>query len=248
MNNLTLIVPFYRNCAMLQRQVIEWNDYPPGLQIIVVDDGSPEPALPIVLEHATDTLRERLQVYRIEVDIPWNREGARNLGAHVAMSEWILHVDIDHLLPTAAVRPLLEFSAYAGCWYRFPRWRVGKADETRQKDKIDPDVTYGEIHPHIDSYLVERAVYWDIGGYDEDFAGCLGGGTEFLRRLSQRAQLKMMPSRIRLHVYTRSEIKDASDWSLSRDRQEGKRREKFKARSGNDKPVKPLRFTWSRQL
>jgi hypothetical protein len=77
----TLIVPYYRNPVMLREQIKAWEDYPDAVSIILVDDGSPEPALEVVREHAPAALLPRLTLYRIDVDIPWNRGGARNLGA-----------------------------------------------------------------------------------------------------------------------------------------------------------------------
>lgn len=246
--NLTIIVPFYRNCGMLERQIEEWNQYPDDVTIICVDDGSPEPALPIIESGISEHLRSRVQVYRIGVDIPWNREGARNLGAHVASTEWILHVDIDHILPVDCCARLLAYPADPAKWYRFPRWRIGRADETRKKDQIPPELERGQIKPHIDSYIVTRDVYWKVGGYDEDYSGCLGGGNAFLRRLEQVAELALLPEDIHLHVYTRDKIKDASDWSLSRDTRRGKEIFKRKSASGMTAPKNPLRFPWERVL
>lgn len=250
LETVTLIVPYYRNCAMLARQIQEWNEYPPDLRVVLVDDGSPEPAAPIVRLHASNEALERIAVYRIKQDIPWNREGARNLGTKVTKAtRWVVHVDIDHLLPKSRVRRLLKFRPTPGRWYRFPRWRVGQADETRRKDAIPEDSTFGPIHPHIDSYLVERSTYWAIGGYDEDFAGCLGGGTDFLKRLEAHAGAPLeLPAEIPLHVHTRHAIADASDWSLSRDRSEGKRRAAQKRTSGRVRPESSLRFEWERVL
>jgi glycosyl transferase family 2 len=246
---VTIIVPYYRNMRMLARQVIEWNEYPRGVQVIVVDDGSPEPALPIIQEHLSPRMDDRVSLYRIQVDIPWNREGARNLGAELAVCDWIVQLDIDHMLPAPAAHKLLEWMPRPHLWYRFPRWRVGQADETRQKDAIPPTQGFGQIHPHIDSYLIERALYWEVGGYDEDFAGCLGGGTDFLKRLERhRCKPYLMPEDIALHVHTRGVIEDASDWSLSRDRDEGKRRQRIKDASGRGKPTSHLRFPWERLL
>lgn len=247
MKNFTLIVPYYRNAAMLDRQVIEWEQYNPRVKIVCVDDGSPEPATEVIVARASKDLLERVRVYRITVDIPWNREGARNLAAQECQTEWMINVDIDHILPVkAADHLLMSFAAHSGTWYRFPRYRQGKADATRRKDKLPDDCEYGRIHPHIDSYLIERDVFLQVGGYDEDFAGCLGGGSEFLRRLERSvggpAQL---PDPICLHVYTRDKIKDASDWSLSRDTTRGKEIARHKAQS---KPTNPIRFPWVREL
>lgn len=258
LNDATIIFPYYRNVAMLKRQVQEWKQYPPGVKVICVDDGSPEPAFPIIMRETypwgplggckTTDLLERLQLYRIEIDRPWNRSGARNLGSHVATTDWIIHVDIDHVLPADAAVALLDFTPNPKRWYRFPRWRRGKADETRKKDLIPDDLEYGQIHPHVDSYLVRREVYWKTGGYDEDFAGHLGGGNMFLKRLEKIQPVEMLPLPIRLEVYTRSEIKDASDWSLSRDKTENSKRRRMKEASGDVIPKNPLRFPWRREL
>lgn len=248
-----LIIPFYRNSAMLRRQCQEWAAYPvKGIKITVVDDGSPEPALPIIMENTTEELRNRIRVFRVTVDIPWNREGARNLGSQQTDDQWLVHVDIDHILPAPAAVALLAFQPRPGHWYRFPRWRVGRADETRRKDEIADGVEFGEIKPHIDSYLISRMHYWQVGGYDEDYSGTLGGGSEFLRRVqSTIAAPYIFPPDIHLHVYTRDKIKDASDWSLSRDTARGKeitRRKDAKHGPGKSRPERPIRFPWVREL
>ena len=244
----TLIVPYYRNMKMLARQLEEFERYPPkGMAIIVVDDGSPEPARAI-LDFASESLRKLLTLYRITVDIPWNREGARNLAALKASTDWLVQVDIDHILPAAACERLIDFDASDDFWYRFPRWRQGRADETRQKDKIGRDVAFGQIHEHIDSYLMTRDAYLALGGYDEDFAGCLGGGTDFLKRAEHKYGAPLLlPADMHLHVYTRDRISDASDWSLSRDREKGKRLARMKP-TLRPPPARPVRFPWVREL
>lgn len=236
---LTLIVPFYRNCQMLALQAREWQHYPDGVRVVVVDDGSPEPAAPIVAGTGAE-------VYRIKGDIPWNRGGARNLGATVATSEWIVHVDVDHVLPAAAAVALLGFAPEPGQWYRFPRWRNGPADETRRKDKVPDDAQFARIHPHIDSYLIERSLFWRAGGYDEDYSGCLGGGTPFLKHLQTLAPVGLLPEDTALQVFTRGTCADASDFSLSRDTSEFTRRRRAKEAAGNTAARNPLRFEWER--
>lgn len=248
MTDISIIIPFYRNSLMLARQVEEWNKYPRGIEVICVDDGSPEPAKDILEDGASAELHERLALYRIGIDLPWNRSGARNLASHVAITDWILHVDIDHILPADAAEKLLAFKLDAKKWYRFPRWRVGRADETRKKDAIEPDAEYGQIHPHVDSYLVRRKVYWQTGGYDEDYSGCLGGGNPFLHRLEALQTVDILPPPIRLEVYTRDAIADANDWSLSRDTTKYRELKKQKELSGDTKPKNPLRFPWMREL
>lgn len=243
----TLIVPYYRNPGMLRLQLLHWAEMGLGWKIILVDDGSPEPALGVWEgSPARKSLKDQVSIYRIGIDIPWNRGGARNLGAHVADTDWIVQVDIDHILHEP--QKLLRQNVDPRHWYRFPRWRMGTADETRKKDKIPPDCSFGEIHPHVDSYLITKALYWDVGGYNEDYSGCLGGGGAFLKQLERRAGPSGMVScGSALHVYTRSVVKDSSDWALSRDPKEYTRRKKHVA-SEMQRPSNPLRFPWERVL
>jgi hypothetical protein len=209
-NDITLIVPYYRNREMLRRQAKEWWGYPSQLKIIVVDDGSPEPAMPMIN-------RKDVTVLRINEDIPWNRNGARNLGAHVATTQWVMQIDIDHLLPADCAWQLTETLLDANDMYRFARWRRGAADNTRMKDKLPRDAMYGRIKPHGDSYLCTKAAYWKAGGYNYAFSGHLGGGSPFLAQLERVAKLHMLPHSINLEVFTKSECSDASDTTLSRD-------------------------------
>jgi hypothetical protein len=229
---------------MLARQVQEWNQYPRDIRLIVVDDGSPEPAEPIIREHATPELLDRLALYRIGVNIKWNRNGARNLGAKEAKTPWIMHIDIDHLLPVESAHALLAFEPDPAKWYRFRRFRVGKADETRNKDAIPRDAEFGEVKPHCDSYLCTRDLYWQAGGYNEDFSGCLGGGSPFLQELAKEGEVEVL--RVPLHVYTRSTVADASDHTLSRDTSEYARRKA--AMRGKYRSPSHIRFPWHRVL
>lgn len=234
---ITLILPYYRAPQMLRLQLDTMADYPLGYRVIVVDDGSPEPA---VIEES-----DRADLYRIHEDIPWNRNGARNLGASVAETDWIMQIDIDHVMPPPAAAALLRCKLDPACWYRFPRYRVGKADDTRKKDDIPDSQEFGKIRPHIDSYVVTREMYWRAGGYNEDFSGCLGGGSPFLKQLGRVGRLDMLPEDVFLHVYTRSKVADASVSTLSRDRKEYERRCKL---FGAQKGQNPIRFTWSRVI
>jgi hypothetical protein len=241
----SLIVPYYRNPVMLRHQLQAWEAYPAEVSFMLVDDGSPEPAAEVVKAHASPLLRRRISLYRIGVDIPWNRGGARNLGTQQAPADWIVHVDIDHVLPAAFARRLLEFDADPAHWYRFERFRVGRADDTRKKDKIADDVEFGKIHPHIDSYLCTREMYWRAGGYNEDFSGCLGGGTDFLKRMEKIAAPELVPEPIHLLVFTRSVAPDASDHTLSRDRTRGKA---LARKIAGRKPTSHIRFPWKREM
>jgi glycosyltransferase involved in cell wall biosynthesis len=235
--DLTLVIPYFDQPQMLLRQVEEIEKYN-GVRVIVVDDCSPI--------KASDVIRGALcSLYRIDTDIPWNRGGARNLGSMQAETEWLIHVDIDHVLPAECLERLLEYPASENHWYRFPRFRVGTADETRKKDDLDPDCEFGPIKPHIDSYLIRRDLFLK-SPYDEDYSGCLGGGSPFLDRMQRIKPVRVLPADIYLEVYTRDKIPDASVVTLNRDTSEYKRRRKLKEKTGKVKPKNPLRFKWHR--
>jgi glycosyltransferase involved in cell wall biosynthesis len=257
-DRVTVCVPFYRQPLILAHQLKVWASYDDEtlerFEFIVVDDGSPEEAESVIYEHADpERLMGRLSLYRIGVDIPWNRGMARNLSSHVAETEWVVHVDIDHVLPPESAKALLKADCDPGSWYRFRRFRVGKADETRQKDfkKVGlPDgAEFGEIEPHIDSYLVTRDLYWKSGGYDEDYAGMLGGGSPFLAELTKvGGKPKRLPNDVHLEVYTRHAIPDASVLTLDRDTSRYSALRKRKESEGRTRVVNPLRQPWSRVL
>jgi len=222
---ITLIIPYYRAPEMLKTQLERTAHYPADLSILVVDDGSPEPALDVFNDLDQDTrnwhIKKRTRLFRHLEDIPWNREQARNLGAYMANTEWLIQVDIDHVLPWECAIQLcqdLEEITNPSDWYQFPRKRIGKADFTRQKDQLDPDATEGWIKPHVDSYLITRDRYLK-SPYDERYSGMLGGGTPFTARQNrEHGQRKLLPDGIWLEVHTTDSVKDASITTLSRDK------------------------------
>ncbi len=245
--SVSVIVPYYRAPKMLELQLANWMMYPEhvkeGFKLIVVDDGSPEPALDVVRSFDNPP---KLSLYRITTDIPWNRGGARNLGSQVAVTPWLVHIDIDHILPPAQATLLFDSNVSNKYWYRFERFRVGMADDTRKKDACDPAATFAKIKPHMDSYLCPRSMYWKIGGYDEDYSGCLGGGSPFLAQLEAAHPMQVLP--ITLHVYTRSVCEDASVSTLDRDTSEYKQRRKYKTLTRNVQAKNPIRFKWEQQI
>jgi hypothetical protein len=216
---------------MLARQLDEWHQYPEELKIILVDDGSQKHPITEYPLNITACFPQ-VQIYRIKKDIPWNRGAARNLGTAMATTDWVMHVDIDHVLPAPCARELLDANLDFSTMYRFRRFRRGPADETRNKDAIPREKTYGEIKPHGDSYLVSRDRYWQAGGYNEAFAGCLGGGSPFLGFLERIGPAEVLRNSVFLECFTRGVVPDSSVTGLSRDTSEYSRRRKRFARAG----------------
>ncbi len=211
------------------------------INVIIVDDCSPEPAEAVIGKD------DDVRLYRIKEDIPWNRSMVRNLGAHVAETKWIVNVDTDHEFPPMSANALFKTHVDSDYWYRFPRVRIGAADETRRKDEIPESCEFGGIKPHIDSHMMTRELFMR-SPYDEDYSGCLGGGSPFLARMTTIATPKLMSSEVHLYVYTRHVVPDASIFTLDRDTSEYKRRRRAKEAAGDTKPKRLLRYDWERLL
>lgn len=241
--NLTIVMPFYDNTSMLSLQYEGWASWAPKrrrrLKIILVDDGSPEPAAdvarPIGLE---------IEIYRVLEDRPWHQHAARNLGAHVASDGWLLMTDMDHVLSEASARAL------------FKRMDMGKLDERTvyMLDRVEADTGLptlndnGAKKPHPNSFVLTREAYWRVGGYDEDFCGTYGTDRLFRERAFQRAFRGHL--NVPLIRYWRELVPDASTRTLSR--KEGrepdakKRIMNEKAARGEADVIKVLQFPWER--
>lgn len=232
---------------MLRKQLEAWTAYSKDVvaafRFTVVDDGSPEPA-----EEVFQGFRpQNVSLYRIDKDVPWNRGMARNLGTKMAETPWVLHVDTDHVLPPKSAELLVR--AFTGTmkpsrWFRFERYRVGAADETRKKDKADPRAAFVKIHPHIDSYLCTKDAYWKAGGYNEDFSGVLGGGSPFLKEMvKEHGEPAVLP--ISLEVHTRHSVPDSSEHTLPRDPDAfAHRKREIMVKRGTLRGHDPIRLPW----
>ena len=126
-----------------------WNKLPEEvtkqIQFIIIDDGS-DPALDL------PDVNLNLLHYKINEDIPWNVSGAKNLGAHVATTEWIFVCDIDYFLDD--IPALLSLNTDdLSIMYLF----------NRNTDK------FGE--QTWSTFLMSKNTYWEHGGFDEGFAG-----------------------------------------------------------------------------
>lgn len=242
--DVTIVLPSYRQPLMLRKQLDNWASYSANARehftLIVIDDGSPEPASEVI--KASDGV----QLYRVAVDIPWHRNPCRCLGATLCESPWLIQADLDHILPPASADALLATEVSHKKWYRFPRWRVGRADETRRKDAIPDSCEFGRVKEHGDSFLITRELFLK-SPYDDAYGGgFLGGGSPFLKRMESIAPVELLPDEVCLHVYTRHVIPDASITTLSRDTSQYSKVRKEKERRGDTVPKMNLDFEWSR--
>lgn len=212
MQGITLIFPYYMNQGMLLKQLEVIESYPDDiqsrLQLIVVDDGSPlgERAEEVVKKDKSRKFDFRL--YRILTDLRWNWLQARNLGAKEAKKEWLLLTDIDHIIPIETIEKLMAMELDPRSFYTFPR--INWADGSN-------------YHPHPNSYLMTKKLYWRIGGYDETFAGNYGTDGMWRRRCDEVAAGKhVLLAGCPLARVGREDIPDASTKPEVLQRKEGR--------------------------
>jgi len=189
MTPLSVVMPYYRNPRMLARHYRIWSqEWPAALkdqvEIVIVDDGSPEPALDV---ERPDGL-PALSIYRILEDRPWHQHAARNLGAHVAAHPFLLMTDHDHVIPADTLAEVLA-AKDRGRVFTFGRvdaplepWRSDHASTMERTKRAN-----GSLKPHVNSFAIARKLYWEIGGYDEDYCGVYGTDGVFRKRLYKAA-------------------------------------------------------------
>jgi hypothetical protein len=235
-NKITITMPYYEAPGMLRKQMEAWRSYPKWaeecLEIIVVDDGSPcYPAMDVMMSEELPWIPVHL--FRIKEDIPWNHGGARNLAFDQLEGGWAVLTDIDHVLPMESVCSLLTMVLSPGHVYLPARYRV--------KGVLD----WEEIKPHSDSFVLSREMFWDVGGFDEDYSGYWNGVSgPFRRALKQKATFKELKYTHFL-LYGRDLIPDANVTTLGR---KGSAYDLKRKRQGLYAPKNPLRFNWERMI
>jgi hypothetical protein len=182
---VTLVVPYYESPEFFARQLVHWETLVPAaaqagapLSVIVVDDGSPR-------HPASASPRPWLRLFRIEPDIPWNWLAARNIGAHHAAAGWLLLTDMDHLVPAETLEALITGAHDPALVYALSRQEhTGEA-----------------IHPHSASFFMTRAMFWQVGGYDERLSGVYGTDGLYRRRLAATAPIQILSDVLVRHEY-----------------------------------------------
>lgn len=253
---ISIVLPYYRNPRMLWRQLSIWKwEWPAALkarcEVVIVDDGSPEPAIDEV--KSVDDVGMPIAVYRVLIDRPWNQHGARNLGAHVAQAKWMLMTDMDHVIPADTLAETLRRIEIDDGHRVYTFARRDAPIEPWRSDHwstMAPTLNdAGELKPHVNSFALSRRLYWRVGGYDETFCGVYGTDRMFRDRLFGRA-LRIDMSPWPLIRVSRDVIPDASTTTLKRKegREAGikKRMLAEKRERGESRMIKTLQFPWER--
>lgn len=207
MITLSICLAYYRNAGMLARQYAVWASYPDALkarvEMIVVDDASPEPAIDVPRPDGLPALRiGRLSGVKDPMTPPWRQDAARNRAAHDAVGAWLFLSDMDHVLPADSLAALLAvIDSGRDAVYSFVR--LDAPDLTPKRD------ARGHMHPHPNTYAMSKARYWQLGGYDEDVCGIYGTDGYYRRHLLATTSLVQL-DHVPIIRYPREVIADAS--------------------------------------
>jgi hypothetical protein len=234
------IYPYFDNPWMLEFQVANWNRYDGELrdavEIVLVDDHSSKPALPI-LRHCEVPVR----AYRLLERFPWNMHECRNVGAKeactAAQNAWLFLCDMDTVLEPEMARRMLTKALDPDSYYTMEA--LDGMDPT-QRSPVSKN-----------TLLVRHAAYWKVNGYDLDLTpvggGGYGGARQFFKQLKQVVTHEHMND---VFVVNYSNIGDASTKGLDRKEWQLKFKEalKRKQESGDRRSLNPIRTEYARIL
>ena len=156
--------------------------------LLFVDDGSVEEPL------AAEDMPEGWQLYRINEDLPFAYNLARNTIMRNTTTDWNLLLDLDHIPNEKLVRRMNG--------YKFKRKHLTLIHRLKHAT--------GEYKQHTSQFFVHKDDFWGCGGYQELTTG-YGNDHEFRTkfRLHHGTDYKTLPSQYQLQEIRQ----DASpDW------------------------------------
>jgi predicted glycosyltransferase involved in capsule biosynthesis len=174
MSGLSLIVSVLESYEVVRRQLLHLGRVlPRDCELIVVDDGSVPPLRDVCNSvdkpfeftlHSTDDRR------------PWTQPKARNIGAALARANAFVFFDIDHILTESVLEECRHYEGDKLHWIRRP----GILDRdgfivTEREALVHHGLTDDRPSVHGNSFLIRRALFDRLGGYDERFCGRYGG-------------------------------------------------------------------------
>ena len=171
MKRLSVIITAYNQDLLTEVHIKEsMNSSRVPDEIVVVNDGgSPE------LEKLIENIERKCPIVyaRIEQDILWNQNGARNLGLFLSRGDYVALEDNDHI-PTRSFYEEAEKLLGQGYDKVFPRIRkvVGKYDILN-----NPLENWKVLKTRGSARIIsfcKREFLLDIKGFDEQFCGRYG--------------------------------------------------------------------------
>lgn len=156
--SLTINYTYYNNPQLLKRIVSHYSDVD-YCNFQIIDDGSPN-------KIELTSIPNDWSVYRINEDIGWNNEGARNILMETTSTEWNLLIDMDFVMETDDIKVLINL---------LPRL---------DKDSVHRFNTTERRYPYpCNSFLITKEKFVELGGYDRAFLGMYGADVSLLAKI-----------------------------------------------------------------
>lgn len=170
----SIIIPVLNSHEIVRRQVrhFEQMDLPDDVEIILVDDGS-DPALTV------ETTLKHFTLIHTNDFRPWTWPCARNTGARHARGEYLVMVDVDHIVSKAFVETVRGFT---GDHIRVNREFAVLDEHGKLTQDRETLLAYGlteerlntkgvRFTPHRNQFAMHRDLYEKMGGFREDRIG-----------------------------------------------------------------------------
>lgn len=230
---------------MMEEQVETIIRYPKEvrdrLTVVIVDDCGTPP-----MDYEKFTLLPQFckaaKLFRVTQDIPWNQPGARNLGMQHSSGHCLL-IDPDMVFDGSMIERMIEAAK------KLPRRHVVKWG-LRHVNSGKIDMT------SPNTWLIHRDDFFEVGGYDEDFAGHKGwSDVQFLDIMRACYKIENRPD-LFANFHSTDSVADAMVTSLDRSTSTNKKKRLKKvaqARAAGGwarwaktrKDVPRLRFPWT---
>lgn len=165
---ITINLSYYnQKKEVLLKHINYWNSFDKYTKrkysFFIIDDCSKIP----INELLKDTYFKNLDIsfYRVQEDLKYNIGGVRNLGAKECKTPWYVILDMDTLISPKMAKELVDLALNnknKNFAFKFNRKVINNENH----------IKHNKIHPAV--CLIEKEIYWKIGGCDEDFVGNYG--------------------------------------------------------------------------
>jgi len=172
---VSIIITVLNSHEVVRRQLLHFEriGIPADTEIIIVDDGSDPPidcpwsSLPLILLQTNDKRA-------------WTWALARNSGARIASGEYLIMVDLDHIITRELIDGVRGMTGEQHMMF----WREFAVLDERGTFVQDSDmlIKYGltpkrihdrgfKLSPHRNQFAMHRDLFWKLNGYAEDRVG-----------------------------------------------------------------------------